>query len=76
MKKQCLYCEKTFTNPLTRDHIIPLSRKPVASITIAVCKTCNQFKGGDTPLLFIGRMETVIKNFKRIVNATRESLVL
>lgn len=74
MKRKCSYCEKVFSNPLTRDHIVPLVSKPVASVTVAICRACNQFKGGDMPVVFIGRLETIIQNFQRVLNITKESL--
>lgn len=76
MRRKCLYCEKSFNNPLTRDHVVPLSRRSIMSITVPVCRTCNQFKGGDMPLVFIGRMETILKNFKNVLNSAKESLTI
>lgn len=75
-KYKCMYCEKKFLIPLTRDHIVPRCMGSAVSITIAVCRICNQFKGGDSPMMFVGRMETILKNFKQYIGQTRESLII
>lgn len=75
----CAYCEKVFMQlgdrRKTQEHIIPhrLTRGTV-SITVPVCLQCNHFKGSELPIVFLGRLETIQKNIRRILNETSSSL--
>jgi 5-methylcytosine-specific restriction endonuclease McrA len=48
----CMYCGKSFTrSELTRDHVIPQARggKNTWTNCVAACKSCNSYKGCNTP---------------------------
>lgn len=68
---KCCYCERRFGKKLkskTMEHIMPYRlRKQGFGIgqTIPVCKECNYLKGSQTPIVFIGRLQTMIANVSK-----------
>lgn len=76
IKKQhnrCFYCERHFmTSSLTSDHFLPASLNYGVRVPrVACCRLCNQIKANLNPILFVGKLETMLKNTLRKIAEVR-----
>lgn len=64
----CGYCEKRYqSNKLGIDHVFPRSRVKGAPLKILACRTCNMFKSNLMPIEFVGKLEVIISNVKKLI---------
>ena len=65
----CQYCEKRYrSNKLSIDHVFPRSRVKGAPLKVLACRTCNMFKGTLMPVEFIGKLEVILGNIKKLLH--------
>lgn len=62
----CFYCERKIKpKNLTLDHFIP--RSLGGKHLVLCCRECNTFKAAHSPIVFVGKLETVKRNVEKLL---------